>query len=76
MRPVRVFRHITCEGPGYFADVLDNYSIPYELICIDQGEIPPPDISDVSALVFMGGPMSVNDDIPWIQQELKIIRNR
>ena len=75
MKPVRVFRHITCEGPGYFANVMDNYSIPYELISIDQGEIPPPDIDNVSALVFMGGPMSVNDDLPWIQQELEIIRN-
>jgi len=74
MKPVRIFRHITCEGPGYFANVIDNYSIPYELICIDQGEIPPPGIDNVSALVFMGGPMSVNDDIPWIQQELEIIR--
>lgn len=74
MKPVRIFRHITCEGPGYFAEVLDNYNIPYELICIDKGEIPPPDISDVSALVFMGGPMSVNDDLPWINQELAIIR--
>lgn len=74
MKPVRIFRHITCEGPGYFADVLENYNIPYELICIDQGEFPPPDIDNISALVFMGGPMSVNDDIPWIHQELEIIR--
>lgn len=74
MKPVRIFRHITCEGPGYFADVLDNYNIPYELICIDKGELPPPDIDGVSALVFMGGSMSVNDDLPWISQELAIIR--
>lgn len=74
MKPVRIFRHITCEGPGYFADVLDHYNIPFELIRIDQGETPPSGISDVSALVFMGGPMSVNDDLPWIKQELELIR--
>lgn len=74
MKPVRIFRHISCEGPGYFAEVLDNYNIPFELICIDKGEIPPPDIKNISALVFMGGPMSVNDELPWISQELSIIK--
>lgn len=73
MKPVRIFRHITCEGPGYFAEVLNNYNIPSELICIDQGESPPPGIDNISGLVFMGGPMSVNDDMPWIHQELDII---
>lgn len=74
MKPIRIFRHITCEGPGYLADVLQNYNIPYELVRIDAGETPPPQIDDVSGLVFMGGPMSVNDDIAWIQQELNIIQ--
>jgi len=74
MKPVRIFVHITCEGPGYFATLLENYNIPFELVRIDAGEIPPAQIDDVSALVFMGGPMSVNDDIEWIPQELKLIQ--
>ena len=74
MKPVRIFRHISCEGPGYFAEVLEHYNIPFELVCIDKGEMPPPQIDDVSALVFMGGPMSVNDDLPWIKQELTLIK--
>lgn len=73
MNPVRIFRHISCEGPGYFAEVLNNYNIPFELVCIDKGESPSAEIDNVSALVFMGGPMSVNDDLPWIRQELAII---
>jgi len=74
MKPVRIFRHISCEGPGYFADVLDNYNIPYEIICIDKGDTPPEDIDNISGLVFMGGSMSVNDNLPWIDQELSLIR--
>jgi len=74
MKPIRIFRHIECEGPGYFAEVLNHYTIPYELVCIDKGEIPPPQIDDISGLVFMGGSMSVNDDLPWIEQELILIR--
>ena len=75
VKPIRIFRHVNCEGPGYFAEVLDHYSIPFELVCIDQGDTLPPQIDDVSGLVFMGGPMSVNDDLPWIKQELELIKN-
>lgn len=74
MKPVRIFRHIDCEGPGYFADTLSNYNIPCEIVRIDQGEIPPSRLDDISGLVFMGGSMSVNDDLPWIEQELALIR--
>jgi len=74
MKPIRIFVHIACEGPGYFASLLENYNIPFELVRIDAGEMPPTQIDDVSALVFMGGPMSVNDDIEWIPQELALIQ--
>lgn len=74
MKPIRIFRHIACEGPGYFATFLENYNIPFELVCIDAGESPPPQIDDVSALVFMGGSMSVNDNLDWVSQELTLIK--
>ena len=74
MKPIRIFRHIRCEGPGYFATFLENYNIPYQFVCIDAGETPPTQIDDVSGLVFMGGPMSANDDLPWIHQELGLIQ--
>lgn len=74
MKPVRIFRHITCEGPGYLAEVLQHYNIPFELVRIDQGDTLPDNNTGASALVFMGGPMSVNDDLPWITQELALIR--
>lgn len=74
MKPIRIFVHIACEGPGYFATFLENHNIPFELVHIDAGEMPPPQIDDVSALIFMGGPMSVNDDIDWIKQELALIK--
>ncbi|MBL1277329.1 MAG: type 1 glutamine amidotransferase [Ectothiorhodospiraceae bacterium] len=74
MKPIRIFQHIACEGPGYLASILENYNIPSEVVRIDAGESPPPQTNDVSALVFMGGPMSVNDDLEWISQELSLIR--
>jgi GMP synthase-like glutamine amidotransferase len=48
--------------------------VPWEVIRIDGGEAVPGDAVRFSGLVFMGGPMSVNDDLPWIAPALKLIR--
>ncbi len=74
MKPVAIFRHTRTEGPGYIADFLDAESIPWQLFRIDTGEAVPQDTSAYAGLVFMGGPMSVNDDLPWIAPVLALIR--
>jgi len=74
MKPVAIFRHLECEGPGYFVDFLDQHDLPHILIRIDQNDSIPTALNDFSALVFMGGPMSVNDDLPWISKELTLIQ--
>jgi GMP synthase-like glutamine amidotransferase len=74
MRPLTIFRHIDCEGPAYLAEVLDRHAIPSRLVRIDKDEPVPDTLDDSSGLVFMGGPMSVNDPLPWIEQELSLIR--
>lgn len=74
MKPLVIFRHAPGEGPGYLRDVLHRRGIPFELICIDRGDPVPASPSTYSGLVFMGGPMSVNDPLPWIAQSLDLIR--
>lgn len=74
MKPVAIFRHAASEGPGYLAEFLDERQIPWQLICVDAHEPVPADPEDYSGLAFMGGPMSVNDDLPWIAEELQLIR--
>ncbi|MDD5241992.1 MAG: type 1 glutamine amidotransferase [Sulfuricella sp.] len=74
MKPVAIFRHLSIEGPGYFATFLDNKNIPWELIKVDAGDVVPADPGRYSGLVFMGGPMSVNDDLPWVSRSLELIR--
>jgi GMP synthase-like glutamine amidotransferase len=74
MKPLTIFRHIACEGPGYLDRVLKRYSIQYRLVRIDLNEAVPRDLEATSGLVFMGGPMSVNDPLPWISQELELIQ--
>lgn len=75
MKPIAIFRHAPVEGPGYFSQFLDECAIPRQLICIDAGAAVPNDVTQFSGLVFMGGPMSVNDDLPWIPPVLDLIRD-
>jgi GMP synthase-like glutamine amidotransferase len=74
MKPVVIFRHVPIEGPGYFATYLDRHGIPWRVIRIDEGEPAPGNPREFSGLVFMGGPMSVNDSLPWIAPSLALIR--
>ena len=74
MKPIAIFRHTPTEGPGYLAEFLDEHQIPWQLIAIDAGDAVPRSASAYSGLVFMGGPMSVNDDLPWIAPVLALIR--
>jgi GMP synthase-like glutamine amidotransferase len=74
MRPIAIFRHLDIEGPGYLAEFLDARGLPWTLIAIDAGMPPPAAPEAYSGLVFMGGPMSVNDDLPWIPASLALIR--
>jgi GMP synthase-like glutamine amidotransferase len=75
MLPVAIFRHAPIEGPGYFAIFLENNRLPWQLIAIDQGEPLPANAEEFSGLCFMGGPMSVNDPLPWIDNACALIRD-
>lgn len=74
MKPIIIFRHAATEGPGYLATFLDEQKIPWQLIKIDENEALPASILDFSGVVLMGGPMSVNDDLPWLAPLLALIR--
>ena len=74
MKPVHILRHIDIEGPGYLEQILARRGIPWKLVKVDAGEAVPASVEDMSALVLLGGPMSVNDRLPWIPAELELIR--
>lgn len=75
MLPVAIFRHSPTEGPGYFAIFLEQHGIPWHLIALDEGAAVPITTDDFSGLCFMGGTMSVNDPLPWIEQVCALIRD-
>jgi GMP synthase-like glutamine amidotransferase len=73
MRPVVVFRFSQTEGPGYLGDFLTQKGILWTQVNVDAGDEVPDDINGYSGLVLMGGPMSVNDDLPWMAGVLKLV---
>lgn len=75
MKPIAIFCHAAHEGPGYLAEFFDARNIPWQMIAIYAGAAVPRSVSAYSGLVFMGGPMSANDDLPWIARELDLIRD-
>jgi GMP synthase-like glutamine amidotransferase len=75
MKPVAIFRNVAHEGPGYLAEFLDAHQIPWQLINSSSDNFALHPASAYSGLVFMGGPMSVNDDLPWMPPILALIRD-
>lgn len=74
MKPVAIFRFSPTEGAGHFATFLENRGIPWRLIALDRSEPVPGDLSTWSGFGFMGGPMSANDELPWTQPVLHLMR--
>ena len=74
MKPVQIYRHDETVGPGYLADFLKKHNIDYDLIALDQGDAVNFDLSNVSAIAFLGGDASVNSDISWISDEINLIQ--
>lgn len=74
MKPVAIFRFAPADGPGRFALVLEERRIPMRLVCADAGDAIPTDARAFAGICLMGGPMSVNDDLPWIPPVLELVR--
>jgi GMP synthase-like glutamine amidotransferase len=74
MRPIAIFRFSETEGPAHFAQWLDRASLPWQLIAVDEGDGIPPDPRAFSGIGMMGGPMSANDNLPWIEPLSRLLR--
>lgn len=75
MKQVIIFRFLAHEGPGYLGDFLTANNIAWQLIKVDENEPLPQSIAHYNGMVLMGGPMSVNDDLPWLISLLALIRD-
>lgn len=71
---VLAFRHIPFEPLGLIEDALRSRGIGYQYVDLPSDTDCSPDVDNADALIFMGGPMSANDPLPWIERELSFIR--
>jgi GMP synthase-like glutamine amidotransferase len=74
MKPVIVFKNVAHEGPGFLGDFFTSKNIPWHIINTSDIETLPLSILSYSGVVIMGGPMSANDELPWITPLLNLIR--
>jgi GMP synthase (glutamine-hydrolysing) len=71
---VLAFRHVPFEDVGHIRPVLDARGIAVEAVDLYREGTEVPDTRDAAGLIFMGGPMSANDDLPYLRQELAILQ--
>jgi len=71
---VAIFQHEPTEPAGYLEQVFAEHNIPFVYVRLcETGAVPR---TDATHLVFMGGPMSVNDEreYPYLKEEKELIR--
>jgi len=75
MKRIAIFQHTEVGAPGTVLPILDSLGYDVRLVRIVDGEPVPSRASDFAGLVFLGGYMSVHDDLPWIAREMALIRD-
>ena len=75
---VLAFRHVPFEGLGHIQPVLENRGITVQCVDLYRGESSIdgrlPDPKAAAGLIVMGGPMSANDGLPFVEREIAILR--
>lgn len=74
MKPIAIFQHEADTPPGYFATWLAQEGLPYTVVRLDAGDPVPQRAAVFAGLCFMGGAMSVNDQLAFIEPECALIR--
>jgi GMP synthase-like glutamine amidotransferase len=65
---VHAIQHVPFEGPGHIADWAEERGHELQVISISEGQ-ELPSLHDSDILIVLGGPMSANDEIPWLRSE-------
>ncbi len=73
-KPIAILQHAPDVGPGYFATWCEAQRQPTRLIRLDRGEPVPVDARAFAGICSMGGPMSANDRLPWVDAECDLLR--
>ncbi|WP_439888247.1 type 1 glutamine amidotransferase [Pseudomonas sp. MBLB4123] len=75
MTDILILTHIDYCPPGYLAQVLEEAGRDFSVLRVDRGELDDYDLDRPLAVAIMGGPMSVNDDLPWLATEVAALQH-
>lgn len=75
MKPIAIIQHTEVGAPGAVLPVLDRLGLPWEIIAVVDGAPIPASAGAYAGLVLMGGYMGVNDRLPWMADEIRLIRD-
>jgi GMP synthase-like glutamine amidotransferase len=73
MKPIAIFQHFPGDGPGHFELFATQNALPIQVFRGDLGAPLPESIAGFSAMVSMGGPMSVNEHRDFIEHEARLM---
>ncbi|ATH82473.1 type 1 glutamine amidotransferase [Pseudomonas sp. KHPS1] len=74
MSDVLILTHIDYCPPAHLAQVLQARGCRFDVLRADLGELSGYDLERPRAVAVMGGPMSVNDPLPWIAEEVAALQ--
>lgn len=69
-----IVQHVPFEIPGLISEWAAKNHYQIDLVQLFNNDQHLPDPSDVAFLIVLGGPMSANDDLPWLSQERQLIK--
>jgi GMP synthase-like glutamine amidotransferase len=75
MRPIVIVQHEADVAPGTFERHLQARGRPYRVIRLHAGDSLPATAAGLAGLCSLGGNMSVNDALPWIEAEIELMRD-
>lgn len=70
---VLAFRHVAMEHLGRISDALEEAGLRFQYVDLPGDPSVHISWSGVAGLIFLGGPMSVNEDLAYLRRELGLI---
>lgn len=75
MKPIAIIQHTEVGAPGALASILQELGCESRTFRIFAGDAIPPSPDAFSGIVLLGGSMGVHDPLPWIAEELELVRS-
>lgn len=72
---IAILQNDSDDGPAYLGTWLTQHRVEFDVFNFEAGESPPAKLANYSGLALLGGPMSVNDDLPSLRYSETLIRD-